>query len=194
MEFLHDCSLLKIEDILPFFPDFVTIDHFKVFWICSISVSLEHRVRVRVGVYNIWSRFIHELWLRLEYLRCCAVVCHVDLLYMVVHGDWLNLFGHFVGCHLHFASGVQSTHWTTEGGNGRSHRKCEGNSKWNSETSQQVNAVSFNTPHAVVVCCSVSFSCTLSTNRSAHCFTQMQLSLMTTLLGFKFNDFQIFAF
>jgi len=29
MEFLHECDLLKIEDILPFFPDFVTIDHFK---------------------------------------------------------------------------------------------------------------------------------------------------------------------
>ncbi|KAL4225031.1 Vacuolar protein sorting-associated protein 18 like protein [Mactra antiquata] len=29
MAFLHDCDLLKIEDILPFFPDFVTIDHFK---------------------------------------------------------------------------------------------------------------------------------------------------------------------
>ena len=30
MEFLQQCQLLKIEDILPFFPDFVTIDHFKV--------------------------------------------------------------------------------------------------------------------------------------------------------------------
>jgi hypothetical protein len=30
MEFLNECDLLKIEDILPFFPDFVTIDHFKV--------------------------------------------------------------------------------------------------------------------------------------------------------------------
>ena len=29
MEFLHECDLLQIEDILPFFPDFVTIDHFK---------------------------------------------------------------------------------------------------------------------------------------------------------------------
>ena len=29
MEFLEECDLLKIEDILPFFPDFVTIDHFK---------------------------------------------------------------------------------------------------------------------------------------------------------------------
>ena len=29
MVFLRECSLLKIEDILPFFPDFVTIDHFK---------------------------------------------------------------------------------------------------------------------------------------------------------------------
>ena len=30
MEFLHECDLLNIEDVLPFFPDFVTIDHFKV--------------------------------------------------------------------------------------------------------------------------------------------------------------------
>jgi hypothetical protein len=29
MAILHECSLLKIEDILPFFPDFVTIDHFQ---------------------------------------------------------------------------------------------------------------------------------------------------------------------
>jgi len=29
MNFLHQCELLKIEDILPFFPEFVTIDHFK---------------------------------------------------------------------------------------------------------------------------------------------------------------------
>lgn len=29
MEFLQQCDLLKIEDILPFFPNFVTIDHFK---------------------------------------------------------------------------------------------------------------------------------------------------------------------
>ena len=30
MEFLKECPSVKIEDILPFFPDFVTIDHFKV--------------------------------------------------------------------------------------------------------------------------------------------------------------------
>ncbi|GAB6018607.1 Vacuolar protein sorting-associated protein 18 like protein [Chamberlinius hualienensis] len=29
MEFLQECDFLKIEDILPFFPNFVTIDHFK---------------------------------------------------------------------------------------------------------------------------------------------------------------------
>jgi len=29
MEFLKKCDTVKIEDILPFFPDFVTIDHFK---------------------------------------------------------------------------------------------------------------------------------------------------------------------
>ena len=30
MQFLQECTLLKIEDILPCFPDFVTIEHFKV--------------------------------------------------------------------------------------------------------------------------------------------------------------------
>jgi len=30
MEFLKQSDLLKIEDILPFFPDFVLIDDFKV--------------------------------------------------------------------------------------------------------------------------------------------------------------------
>lgn len=34
MNCLSSCDLLKIEDILPFFPDFVTIDHFKV---CHVS-------------------------------------------------------------------------------------------------------------------------------------------------------------
>ncbi|KZC05612.1 Vacuolar protein sorting-associated protein 18 like protein, partial [Dufourea novaeangliae] len=29
MEFLHHCDIVKIEDILPFFSDFVTIDHFR---------------------------------------------------------------------------------------------------------------------------------------------------------------------
>lgn len=29
MEFLQQCDLIRIEDILPFFSDFVTIDHFK---------------------------------------------------------------------------------------------------------------------------------------------------------------------
>lgn len=38
MEFLHECDLVKIEDILPFFKDFVTIDHFKV----SSELSLDH--------------------------------------------------------------------------------------------------------------------------------------------------------
>ncbi|XP_060772299.1 vacuolar protein sorting-associated protein 18 homolog [Neoarius graeffei] len=37
MNCLSSCNLLKIEDILPFFPDFVTIDHFKE----AICVSLE---------------------------------------------------------------------------------------------------------------------------------------------------------
>ncbi|XP_064478428.1 vacuolar protein sorting-associated protein 18 homolog [Ornithodoros turicata] len=37
MEFLQECDLIKIEDILPFFDEFVTIDHFKE----AICSSLE---------------------------------------------------------------------------------------------------------------------------------------------------------
>ena len=40
MKFLKDCSILKIEDILPFFPDFVTIDHFKVSIAVTTSIYL----------------------------------------------------------------------------------------------------------------------------------------------------------
>lgn len=40
MNCLSSCNLLKIEDILPFFPDFVTIDHFKV-WINGLFLFLK---------------------------------------------------------------------------------------------------------------------------------------------------------
>lgn len=30
MALVRECELIKIDDILPFFPDFVRIDHFKV--------------------------------------------------------------------------------------------------------------------------------------------------------------------
>ena len=48
MEFLQQSDLLKIEDILPFFPDFVLIDDFKVamlsicyvYWNCKILYLL----------------------------------------------------------------------------------------------------------------------------------------------------------
>lgn len=42
MEFLHECDLLKIEDILPFFPDFFTIDHFKDAIISSLQEYNQH--------------------------------------------------------------------------------------------------------------------------------------------------------
>ena len=52
MEFLNQCELLKIEDILPFFQDFVTIDHFKVRlaaldlpWHCCSHSSFASKVR-----------------------------------------------------------------------------------------------------------------------------------------------------
>lgn len=40
MHFLEECKFIKIEDILPFFPDFVTIDHFKD----AVCSSLEVRI------------------------------------------------------------------------------------------------------------------------------------------------------
>ncbi|KAK2189905.1 hypothetical protein NP493_94g03000 [Ridgeia piscesae] len=42
MEFQRECDLLKIEDILPFFPDFVTIDHFKDAICTSLEEYNEH--------------------------------------------------------------------------------------------------------------------------------------------------------
>ncbi|XP_026855194.2 vacuolar protein sorting-associated protein 18 homolog [Electrophorus electricus] len=42
MNCLSSCNLLKIEDILPFFPDFVTIDHFKEAIIISLDEYNQH--------------------------------------------------------------------------------------------------------------------------------------------------------
>lgn len=45
MEFLQQCELIKIEDILPFFSDFVTIDHFKDA-ICDSLKEYNERIKV----------------------------------------------------------------------------------------------------------------------------------------------------
>ncbi|XP_054719566.1 vacuolar protein sorting-associated protein 18 homolog [Uloborus diversus] len=42
MEFLQECDLIKIEDILPFFSDFVTIDHFKDAICSSLNEYNQH--------------------------------------------------------------------------------------------------------------------------------------------------------
>jgi len=42
MEFLKECPSVKIEDILPFFPDFVTIDHFKAAICDSLQQYTDH--------------------------------------------------------------------------------------------------------------------------------------------------------
>ena len=49
MEFLHECDLLKIEDVLPFFPDFVTIDHFKVSQVYVICEFVTKSVKMFIG-------------------------------------------------------------------------------------------------------------------------------------------------
>lgn len=40
MKFMEECKFIKIEDILPFFPDFVTIDHFKDAVCSSLNVRI----------------------------------------------------------------------------------------------------------------------------------------------------------
>lgn len=46
MDFLQQCDLIRIEDILPFFSDFVTIDHFKDA-ICNSLKVQNHNVHTR---------------------------------------------------------------------------------------------------------------------------------------------------
>lgn len=48
MEFLKECDLIRIEDILPFFSDFVTIDHFRE----SICNSLKVRTECYFNPYS----------------------------------------------------------------------------------------------------------------------------------------------
>lgn len=50
LEFLKQSNLLKIEDILPFFPDFVLINDFKVY----ISVCMYVSVRLSKQKENIF--------------------------------------------------------------------------------------------------------------------------------------------
>ena len=65
MEFLHECDLLKIEDILPFFPDFVTIDHFKVTLQGTYSHLMTlvpcHQMGVSVPYHHITFVFGHQV-------------------------------------------------------------------------------------------------------------------------------------
>ena len=49
MEFLKECPSVKIEDILPFFPDFVTIDHFKSAIVESLQDYSKHITDLKVG-------------------------------------------------------------------------------------------------------------------------------------------------
>ena len=49
MQFLKDCRVLKIEDILPFFSDVVTIDQFKV------HITYYGRGLMNIKLYEVWS-------------------------------------------------------------------------------------------------------------------------------------------
>lgn len=51
MEFLQQCDLIKIEDILPFFSDFVTIDHFKDA-ICN-SLQVQNECKIIINKYKL---------------------------------------------------------------------------------------------------------------------------------------------
>ena len=52
MELLNECTLLKIEDILPFFPDFVTIDQFKVNLIYPVVLNCKTETGVLLYIFQ----------------------------------------------------------------------------------------------------------------------------------------------
>lgn len=54
IEFLKQCELLKIEDLIPFFPDFVVIDDFKV-WFRFQHLYLTTNNKLRVLGGNLFS-------------------------------------------------------------------------------------------------------------------------------------------
>ena len=106
MEFLQECPLLKIEDILPFFPDFVTIDNFKDA-ICTslqeynrhiealkteMDEATESAREIRAEIHSFRNRYAvvrsqdkcsacgYPLMMRAFYLFPCAHKFHSDCL------------------------------------------------------------------------------------------------------------------
>src|SRR6478672_3977448 len=75
MELLNQCNLLKIEDILPFFPDFTRIDDFKQ----EICASLED-----------YNRHIDELKQEMDEATSSASMIRMDI------KDLRNKYGHVV--------------------------------------------------------------------------------------------------
>lgn len=106
VEFLQECPLLKIEDILPFFPDFVTIDNFKDAICASLQEynrhieelktemdeATESAREIRAEIHSFRNRHAvvrsqdkcsacgYPLMLRAFYLFPCAHKFHADCL------------------------------------------------------------------------------------------------------------------
>jgi vacuolar protein sorting-associated protein 18 len=106
MAFIKDTTLLKIEDILPFFPDFVVIDDFKD----EICLALEEYTKdidalkssmgeatksaeaIKADIANLKNRFVtlesgercshcgYSLWTRQFYAFPCQHCFHADCL------------------------------------------------------------------------------------------------------------------
>eukprot|EP00794_Sanderia_malayensis_P016888 gene16888-18594_t len=88
MELLNECGLLKIEDILPFFPDFVTIDQFKDAICKSLQEYNQHIDQLKNDMKDATASArvvraeIHEIRNRYSTINAqekCAV-CHYPLL------------------------------------------------------------------------------------------------------------------
>ncbi|XP_045577080.1 vacuolar protein sorting-associated protein 18 homolog isoform X2 [Salmo salar] len=119
MNCLSSCNLLKIEDILPFFPDFVTIDHFKEA-ICSsleeynqhidelkqeMEEATESAKRIREDIQEMRNKYgvvesqekcaacDFPLLNRPFYLFLCGHMFHYDCLFLE-EIQWLNT--HFI--------------------------------------------------------------------------------------------------
>jgi len=98
MEFLQQCDLLKIEDILPFFPNFVTIDHFKDAICTSLQEYNQHIQNlkeemeeatkqaevIREDIQSVRNRFVYftRSILRINHSNCihCSFFNHFDCL------------------------------------------------------------------------------------------------------------------
>ena len=103
MQFLKDCYVLKIEDILPFFSDVVTIDQFKVnkialqymymYSTCSFKQDTCIWRKNRILMIALWCPAFIKLWLTFSCLKHNSLLwyCFDYLLFLLFKGSCRTL-------------------------------------------------------------------------------------------------------